>query len=457
MARGRHAGATGQEEALTHRNVLAIAVPIIFANVTTPLIGIVDTAVLGQLGDAHYIGAVAIGAIIFTMVYWAFGFLRMGTTGLTAQAEGARNDAEVVAVLTRGLLLAGVAGTVLIALQWPIGKTAFALLQGTDQVETEASTYFYIRIWSAPFALANYAVLGWFIGIGRAGTAMTLQLLLNGTNAALDTLFVLGLGMGVEGVAIGTLMAEMSAAVAGAIIAWREIAARGAPVERRRMMDPVALKRMLSVNGDIMIRTLSLMFAFVWFTAQSATGGDTVLAANAILMNMVSFAAYFLDGFAFAGETFVGQAVGAGRRKRFREAVVMTSLWAAAFSFALSAVFWFAGGAIIDALTINAEVRETARVYLAWAAALPLISFPCFQLDGIFIGATRSADMRNMAVLSSVIYLGAWAVLTPVWGNHGLWLALVILNVTRGLTLGSRYGAMERDLFASGGGSFKTA
>lgn len=447
MARGRHAGATGQDEALTHRNVLAIAVPIIFANVTTPLIGIVDTAVLGQLGDAHYIGAVAIGAIIFTMVYWAFGFLRMGTTGLTAQAEGAGNDAEVVAVLMRGLLLAGVAGSLLILLQWPIGKTAFALLQGSDQVEAEASAYFYIRIWSAPFALANYAFLGWFIGIGRAGTAMTLQLLLNGANAGLDALFVLGLGMEVEGVAIGTLMAETGAAAAGAVIASREIAARGAPIGRLRITERLALKRMLSVNGDIMIRTLCLMFAFIWFTAQSATGGDTILAANAILMNLVSFAAYFLDGFAFSGETFVGQAIGAGRRRRFREAVTMTSLWAAAFSLALSAAFWFAGGEIIDALTVNPDVRETARLYLAWAAALPLISFPCFQLDGIFIGATRSADMRNMAVLSLAVYLGAWALLTPVWGNHGLWLSMVVLNIARGATLGSRFGAMERDLF----------
>ncbi|MEC9367497.1 MAG: MATE family efflux transporter [Pseudomonadota bacterium] len=448
MARRRHAGA-GDGEALTHRNVLAIAVPIIFANVTTPLIGIVDTAVLGQLGDPHYIGAVAIGAIIFTMVYWAFGFLRMGTTGLTAQAEGAGNDAEVAATLTRGLLLAAVAGTALILLQKPIGEIAFGLLQGTPDVEREAETYFYIRIWSAPAALANYAFLGWFIGIGRAGTAMSLQLLLNGANAGLDALFVLGLGMDVDGVAIGTLMAEAGAAVAGFMIAWQEFRRRGATVDRARMLEAAALRRMLSVNGDIMIRTLSLMFAFVWFTAQSATAGDVTLAANAILMNLVSFAAYFLDGFAFAGETFVGQAIGAGRRRRFRETVLMTSLWAAAFSIAIGAVFWFAGGAIIDALTVSPEVRTQARVYLAWAAIMPVISFPCFQLDGIFIGATRSADMRNMALVSLAIYLAAWALLTPLMGNHGLWLALAILNLARGVTLAARYRALERDLFGT--------
>ena len=433
--------------ALTHANVLAIAVPIIIANVTTPLIGIVDTAVLGQLGDAHYIGAVAIGAMIFNMVYWAFGFLRMGTTGLTAQAEGRGDRDEVAATLARALIIAGVCGLALVVLQWPLSEIAFALIGGSEPVEKGAAEYFTIRIWSAPAALANYALLGWFIGRGRAGTAMVLQILLNGTNAALDALFVLVFAWGVTGVAIGTLLSEIFAVVCGLWFARRMLRHAGAHVSRERALNAAALKKVVAVNADIMVRTLALLFAFAFFTAQSAEAGDITLAANTILMHLVMFAAYFLDGFAFSAESLVGNAIGAGRRQRFREAVRMTTLWAAVISIGLAAIFWVFGGLIVHGLSVNPEIRAEAMVYLFWAAIVTVISFPCFQLDGIFIGATRSADMRNMALLCTAIYLAAWAVLTPLWGNHGLWCALAVLNVARGLTLASRYPALERASF----------
>ena len=441
--------ATGSRPAaaLTHANVLSIAVPIIIANVTTPLIGIVDTAVLGQLGDAHYIGAVAVGAMIFNMVYWAFSFLRMGTTGMTAQAEGSGDRDEVAATLVRALLIAGACGLALVILQWPLSEIAFALINGSEPVEEGAAAYFTIRIWSAPAALANYALLGWFIGRGRAGTAMVLQILLNGINAALDALFVLVFNWGVTGVAAGTLIAEVTAAICGLWFARRMLRHAGTHVSRNRALDAAALKKVVAVNADIMVRTLSLLFAFSFFTAQSAAAGDITLAANTILMHLVMFAAYFLDGFAFSAETLVGQAIGAQRRQRFREAVRMTTIWAAVLSVALAAIFWVLGGLIVDGLTVNPEIRSEAMVYLSWAAIVTVISFPCFQLDGIFIGATRSADMRNMALLSTAVYLAAWAVFTPVWGNHGLWFALAILNVARGLTLASRYPALERSAF----------
>lgn len=432
---------------LSHAHLLAVAVPIILSNVTTPLIGVVDTAVLGQLGDPRYIGAVALGAMIFNMLYWAFSFLRMGTTGLTAQAEGGGRKAEVAATLMRALLLAGAVGGGLIVLQVPIGAAAIAILQGSEPVESSARSYFAIRIWGAPAALANFAVLGWFIGMGRAGTAFALQILLNGTNAALDALFVLGLGLEVEGVAMGTVLAESLAAACGLWLALRELRRRGAQFERALILEPGALKRTFAINADIMVRTLSALFAFSWFTAQSASQGDVLLAANAVLLHFSQVAAYFLDGFAFAAESFVGRAIGAGRRDRYRQAVRVSTLWAVVLSLCLSLAFWIAGGLMIDVMTVNAEVRATARVYLLWAVITPVIGVASYQLDGIFIGATRTADMRNMMLLSVAVYVAAWAVLTAAFANHGLWAALIVFFVARGLTLGVRLPALERDAF----------
>lgn len=432
---------------LSHGHVLAISVPIILANVTTPLIGLVDTAVLGQLGDPHYIGGVAVGAMIFNLLYWAFGFLRMGTTGLTAQAEGSGNRAEVGATLTRSLLIAAAAGTLLIVCQVPISQISFALISGSDAVETSASEYFAIRIWGAPAALANFAFLGWFIGMGRARTALVLQLLLNGTNAVLDAWFVLGLGLAVKGVAYGTLIAETLAAVAGLWLAFSMVRRRGIRIDTSHILDRTAIRRALSVNGDIMIRTVGVIFAFTWFTAKSAEAGDVILAANAVLMTLTHTAAYFLDGFAFAAETLSGQAIGAQRINRFRDAVRLSTLWAVIFSTVASVVFWFGGGLIIDFLTVNEEVRAAARVYLIWAALVPITGVMAYQLDGIFIGATRTADMRNMMLLSLALYLFMWALLTPLFANHGLWAAIVIFLSLRAITLGLRYPALVRGSF----------
>jgi MATE family multidrug resistance protein len=425
--------------------VLAIALPMIFSNVTTPLIGAVDTAVIGQLGAAHLIGAVAIGATIFTFFYWAFGFLRMGTTGLTAQASGAERNREVLATLYRALLVAGTAGVAIIVLQWPIAEAAFALMGASPEVDDAARTYFVIRIWSAPAALANYALVGWFIGLGRAGTAFWLQLLLNLTNIGLDTLFVLVFGWGVAGVAAGTLIAETGAAIVGLAVALH--ASAGLRIRLWRVFNTAKLRRMVAVNGDIMIRTLSLLFAFSFFTAQGARASDLVLAANAILMHFLSVSAYFLDGVAYATEALTGKAIGARNAIRFREAVRLSSIWAAALSVAVAAVFWLGGGAVIDAMTVNEAVRALARDYLPWAALAPVIGVACFQLDGIFIGATRTRDMRNMMLVSLALYLLAWAVLTPPFGNHGLWAALMILFVARAVTLAFRFPALRQSAF----------
>ena len=428
------AGQAAAPAPLTHRAVLAIAGPIMLSNVSTPLLGVVDTAVVGQLPEPAYIGAVALGALVFNFVFWGFGFLRMGTTGLTAQALGAADGVELRASLGRAVLIAVAIGAGLIALQWPIGEIAFALLEGSPKVEALARAYFDIRIWAAPATLLNYALLGWFIGLGRVRLALVLQLLLNFTNLGLDVFLVLGLGLGVEGVALGTLLAELVAAGAGLLLAARHLRQLGGRWNRARLLARDRLRRTLAVNGDIMVRSLALIVAFVWFMAQGAKQGDTILAANAVLMHFIAIAAFFLDGLAFAAEALVGRAVGAADRAALLSAARISTGWALGFALAACALFALAGPTAIDLLTIDESVRATARTYLPWATLAPLAGVWCFQLDGIFIGATRTAQMRNAMLLSLAIFLAAWWMLTPL-RNHGLWAALYVLYAARALTL----------------------
>jgi MATE family multidrug resistance protein len=426
---------------VNHRAILAVAVPIMLSNVSTPLLGVVDTAVVGQIPDPAYIGAVAVGSLIFTFLFWAFGFLRMGTTGLTAQAVGAENADEMVAALGRALLVAGAAGTVLIALQWPIREAAFSLLQASDGVERLGRGYFDIRIWAAPATLANYALLGWFIGLGRTDIALVLQLVLNLTNIALDLWFVLGLGWDVRGVAAGTVLAEYLAAAVGLVIALRHARTLGAIWSMARLLSAVQLRRTVIVNSDIMVRSLALIFVFLWFMSQGAAQGDVRLAANAVLMQFISTSAYFLDGLAFAAEALVGRAVGAMRRSALVAAAAMTSIWAGGIATLITALLWVFGPSLIDLLSVDAAVREAARIYLPWAVGAPLLGVWAFQLDGIFIGATRTADMRNAMLLSTVIFLLAWWLLLP-WENHGLWAALYVNYIARTVTLLWHYPAL---------------
>lgn len=414
----------------THRAVLSIAVPVMLSNVSTPLIGIVDTGVVGQIPDPAYIGAVAVGSLIFTFVFWAFGFLRMGTTGLTAQSLGANDVEEVATTLGRAMLVACAVGLLLIALQWPIREAAFALLSGSPQVEGLARAYVDIRIWAAPATLANYALLGWFIGLGRTDIGLVLQLVLNLTNMALDALFVLGLGWDVRGVALGTLGAECIAVTFGIALAWRHLGSIGAGITWTRLLAPEQLRRTMAVNGDIMLRTLALITVFVWFMAQGARQGDVILAANAVLMHFISVAAYFLDGLAFAAEALVGRAIGARHRAGLIVAARMTTAWAGAVAIAISGLLAVGGTTLIDVMTVDEAARAAARIYLPWAAAAPLLGVWAFQLDGIFIGATRTAEMRDAAIVTVILYLLAWRLFLPL-GNHGLWAALYVQYAAR--------------------------
>ncbi len=421
--------------AISHRSVLALALPIMLSNVSTPLLGAVDTAVVGQIPDPAYIGAVALGSLIFTFVFWAFGFLRMGTTGLTAQALGAADADGMVDCLGRSLLIALAVGGVLVLLQWPIRELAFALLDGSARVEALARAYFDVRIWAAPATLANYALLGWFIGRGRTGIGLVLQLVLNIVNMLLDVFFVLGLGWDVRGVAAGTLIAEYCAAGVGSVIALRQVRGMEGHWSFARLTNWQQLRRTLVVNGDIMVRSLALIFVMVWFMAQGAQQGDERLAANAVLMQFISVSAYFLDGLAFAAEALVGRAIGAAQRSGLVAAARLTSLWAVIVSAMLSTALLLAGDGLIDLLSVDAGVRTAARVYLPWAALAPLAGMCAFQLDGIFIGATRTADMRRAMLFSLLVFMAAWWLLRP-WGNHGLWAALHVHYLARAASLG---------------------
>lgn len=435
--------------ALTHRQVLAIAVPVMISNVSTPLIGIVDTWIVGRYPNATYIGAVAVGALVFTFIFWGFGFLRMGTTGLTAQAWGAGDSQEVAAWLGRSLLIAGAVGVGLILLQWPIRECAFALIGATPEVERLARGYFDVRIWAAPATLANYALLGWFIGLGRARIGLALQLILNLANMVLDIGFVLLLHWNVRGVALGTALAEYVAAIAGLWFAAGYLGRLGRPsggrAQWRRILDSARLKRAFVVNGDIMIRTLALMAVFVWFTAQGARQGNAVLAGNAVLMQFISACAFFLDGLAFATESLVGRALGAAQRQGFTLAARMTTLWATGIAVLLAGMLFLCGPLFIDAITVDPGARAAAHAFLPWAAAAPLAGVWAFQLDGIFIGATRSADMRNAMLVSLAIFLAAWWLLRPL-GNTGLWAAFYVHYLARTGSLLYLYPGLVRSV-----------
>ncbi len=428
---------------LTHRRVLHIALPIVLSNATVPILGVVDTGVVGQLGEAAPIGAVGIGAIILTAIYWVFGFLRMGTTGLTAQAAGAGQPGEVAALLTRSLLIGAAAGVGIIILQVWLFAGAFWISPASAEVEGLARTYMAIRVWSAPAVIGLYGITGWLVAQERTRAVLALQVLMNGTNILLDLLFVLGFGWGVAGVAWATFIAEWSGLLFGlwlcravfAVPAWRDWP---------RVFDRARLRNMAVVNTDILIRSVLLQAIFVSFLFYGARFGDVQLAANQILMQFLYVTSYAMDGFAFAAEALVGQALGAANAVRLRRAVVLTSFWALMICAALSLVFALIGPWSIAIMAKSVPVQEAAVTYLPYMVAAPLVGVAAWMLDGIFIGATRTTDMRNMMIISTIAYFVAVIPLMAVFGNHGLWLGLLFSFAVRGVTLGWKYPRLER-------------
>ena len=437
-------------DSISYRYLLQKAWPIILANASVPLLGLVDTAVIGNVGSITDLGAIAFGALIFSFVYWSFGFLRMGTTGFAAQASGAGDEQEVRAVLGRAVLIALCLGVVLISIQWPIGLAAFSLLDGSTQVEAVAQEYFNIRIWGAPATLATFALMGLLIGLGKSRTLLIVQLFLNGLNILLDVWFAGILGWGASGIALGTVIAEWTTVLLAGWLVYRTLNQRKVSADefwpKAKIMDWPALLKTASSNLDIMLRTLILVFSFAFFINQSAKFGDTVLASNHILLQLIAFSAFFLDGYAFVVEALVGGAIGAKRRDVFDLAVRRSTVLALITAILLALVIALVGDIAVILMTDISSVRLAANQLLPFAALYVLFSFAAFQLDGIFIGASFTRQMRDAAALSIVVYFIAWWALSDQHGIQGLWGAMIIYVVARAVALLLFYPSLRRSV-----------
>ena len=415
------------------------------ANLTTPLIGIVSTIAIGRLGDATLLGGVAIASVVFDCLFWLFGFLRMSTLAFSAQALGAGETLELRAIFLRGLVVAAAIGAALIVLQIPLGAILFGAMGGSEGVTRAARIYFNIRIWSAPLVLANYVVLGWLIGQARARLALAVQITVNLINMAATVLLVLVYDFGIAGAAIAAVVAEATGLALGVLIA-RGLSRGHNAVPRAALLDRTKLIRMLAVNRDIMIRTASLIAVFLFFTAQGARFGDVTLAANAVLNNFLLISAFFLDGLANAAEQLCGRAYGARDRTGFTGATRLVISWGFGFALAVTVSYALFGPMLIDIMTASAEVRRSARDYLWLVTLAPVLGVFAFAYDGIFIGATWAREMRNLMVLSLLIFLAAWLALRSL-GNAGLWAALLVHYAARGGLQALRYPAMLRSSF----------
>lgn len=444
MARHASSASIGAFE-VTHREVLRLSLPMMLAYVSTPLVGLVATGVIGQLGSAALVGGVSVAAVVFDVIFLSCNFLRAATTGFTAQALGADNRAEEQSMLLGGFGIAALISALLLALQLPIAAFGFWALGASGEVLRAAEAYYAVRVWSAPFVLLNYVVFGWVLGRGEASYGLLLQIVLNGFHIALSVLFVLRFGWGVEGAALAGLMAEIVAAVAGLALIVTLSSRRDWHLAE--MWSPRRLRRLGVVNSDMMIRSLVLLFGLSFFTKQSVGYGMDILAANTILMRFYFFGAAFLDGIATAAEQLAGRAVGAAFRPAFERTVQLTTRWGVALAIVLSAAFYLAGPGVIALMTPVPEVRALANLYLPWAALVPLLGAIAFQMDGIFIGATWSREMRNMMVLSLGIYMLSWAALHPFFGNHGLWMALLVFNAVRSILFHHQMRRLVRKTF----------
>lgn len=443
-------------QSLSYPYLLQRTWPIVLANAAVPLLGLVDTAVIGNFGSLSDLGAIAFGSLIFSFVYWSFGFLRMGTTGFAAQALGAEDHREVRAVLGRALLMSVVLGLLLIALQSLIAWLAFRVLDGSDSVESVARDYFSIRIWGAPATLSTFAFTGMLVGLGKSRQLLVMQLFLNGLNIGLDIWFAGLLGMGAAGIALGTVIAELSTVGFAAWLVTGELRKRiGKPINGRaaesfwpldRILHGGSLLSTLTANFNIMLRTLLLVFSFAFFVNQSARFGDLVLAANHLLLQLISFSAFFLDGYAYVVESLVGTAKGARRLDRFDTAVRRTTILALISSVLLALGIWGLGDSAIRVLTDMPEVRSVASEMSWLAAVYVLLSFAAFQLDGIFIGVSHTRAMRDAALLSLLCFLLLAWLLTGMLGVQGLWWAMIIYVLARALALLLYYPGLRRGI-----------
>jgi len=428
---------------LTRRAIFAQAWPIMLGQTTVPLVGLVDTAVIGRTGDAAALAGVALGTVVINMIFWTFGFLRMGMTGMTAQAEGAGDAREVEAMLLRGLAAGFLLGVALFALQIALIPLALETLAGGGALDAAAHGYVSARFLGAPASLALFAINGWLFGLGRTRAALALQIVMNVVNIALDLLFVWHFHLGARGVGLGTASAEWISLAVGLVIVGRGI-------DWRRILSPAlfgggALRRLFAVNADIMIRTIALLSLFLWFTNAGARLGETALAANYVLLQFVSVAAFVLDGFAFTAESRVGQAIGARSRPAMVRAIRLTGEFSLLAGIGFALLFFAAGPALIAFFATNADVRAQAMALLPFAAIVPAIGVPAWLLDGIFIGATRGKALRNAAILATALYIATDLLFRP-FGESGIWWAFMASYFYRAASLGAYLPGLIRTI-----------
>ena len=418
-----------------HRQIIQLAFPMIISNLSTPLLGLVDTAVMGHLDTPQFLGGVALGGLIFSFIYWGFGFLRMGTTGLTAQAFGNRDHNEIKSILGRALLISTVISILILASQFPVRIISFWLIESSAPLERLASRYYDIRIWSAPATLSLYVLLGWFLGLQDVKSPLYIVLVTNLCNIFLDILLVVYLKMDVNGVAFASVLAEYSGMLFAVFLLQRKIKTFHSSWSWSRVIDPEKLKNLLIINNNIFIRTLCLIFAFAFFTAQGAKFGETILAANAILLNFLMLMAFALDGFAHAAEALVGRALGASDKTLLNRTVLTAALWSCFVAFNFSVAYAVFGMHLINILTSLDDVRNATYQYLPWVIFMPMASFACYLLDGIFIGATLTREMRNTMLFSILLcFLPTWYFFQYLH-NHGLWLTLTVFMLARSVSM----------------------
>ena len=417
---------------INHEVILKLAGPMILANISIPLLGMVDTAVIGHLDSAHYLGGVAVASLIFSFLFWGFGFLRMATTGLTAQAYGKNNDKLSLKILQHSLLLAVCIAIGILLLQSPISMIAFSIIDSSELIKKAALTYYEIRIWSAPAILINYAILGWLIGKGSTKHALYLVLSVTISNMILDLVFVNVFGMNVDGVALASVIAEYIGLFVGIKLLIQHGINR--QLFNQDQNTHLTEQNWFQLHGNIFIRSLCLIFSIAFFTAQGAKQGEIILAANAVLINFIVLMAFVLDGFANAIEVIAGKAIGQKNGHQLKQGLIITCIWTFSLACFFSLSYFFFGSSLIKLLTSIPEVISIANEYLIWLVIMPVIAVWSFLFDGLFIGTTRSVEMRNTMLFSTIIcYLPAWYFLQD-FDNHGLWLALLIFFAARGLS-----------------------
>lgn len=419
-----------------NRQILRLAIPNIISNLSVPLLSVADTALVGRLDQVYYIGAVAVGGMIFNFIYWGFGFLRMGTTGLTAQALGRKDDSETVLILGRAAAVALGCSSLIVILQWPIAEFSFYLVNASPEVEQYASSYFYIRIFAAPATLSLYAIQGWFLGMQNARYPLYLTVVTNLLNVGFNFLFILGFKMNSDGVALGTVCAQYIGLLLAAYLFNRSYGHLWPAFKKTEIFEVKAFKRFFVLNRDIFIRTLALIFTFSFFTAKSAEFGDSILAANTILIQLWMIFSYGIDGFAFASESLVGKFIGAKNILNLKKVIRYIFIWGTALGLFFSIAYFAFDQQLISIFTDKEEIISLAMTFMAWTIIAPLVNSFCYIWDGVYIGATASMPMRNAMLISAFIFfLPVYYFGRELWGNHGMWLALVLFMAVRGISL----------------------